>query len=68
MVGNPLDAINKELHEFANSSGDFSGMAPEKLIDISKKTGGDEALGSGRDDFDAIIEPALKNKAIEPEA
>lgn len=54
MVDNPLEHINNDLREFANSSGDFSAMAPEKLIDISKN-------GEGREDFDSIIDDAIEN-------
>ena len=66
MVRNPLKEIEGKMSEFANSSGDFSAMAPEKLIDIADKD--KDALGPGRDDFDAIMEPAVENKDSFPES
>ncbi len=66
MVKNPLKDINDKINEFANSAADFSAMTPEKLIDITDKD--KDALGSGREDFDAIMKPAVDNKASIPES
>jgi len=56
-VDNVFKEIEKSIFEFVNSSSDFSALAPEKLIDISKN-------GEGREDFDDIISDAIKNPGI----
>lgn len=57
---NPLKDIEDKMNEFANSSADFSDLAPEKLIDIADKD--NEGLGSGRDDFDKIMKDVIDNQ------
>ena len=56
----PLKDIEDKMHEFANSSADFSTMTPEKLIDISDKD--KDAIGSGREDFDVIMKDTIDNQ------
>ncbi len=65
MVENPLKDIEDKMKEFANSAADLNSYTPEKLIDIAdKEENGD---GSGRDDFDNIIQDAIDNPSNIPE-